>query len=604
MSERKDDFWDGDPRVQQGLALVDRHWKPLTCLVWLLFAALFIYNRWGPVQLFALGDTDDNLRMAQVRALLAGQDWFDLRQYRLNPPAGADIHWSRLVDLPIAGLILLLRPFTGGAEAERAAVAIAPLIPYLVLLFGAALAVRRLVDRRAFPLLFLALFFAGSTNGMFMPLRIDHHGWQLAILSWVIAGLADPKRARGGATAGLATALSLSIGLELLIYLAIAGVSIVLFWVQDGSEKRRLATYAATLSGGTALGFLLFASYANRQAVCDALSPVWLSDALIGGALLLGITMVSPRRWAARLAAAGAVGIIVALFHAGMWPHCLSRLEGVSAEVEELWLSRVREARPLHTHGWRVALMIAALPITGLIGWAILSWRARTDVSRLRRTLAAAAPAVAATLLLLWQTRTGPAAQMMGAIGAVALVWTLLPLTRRPHFWLLRHLGFAALLLVGLGAVVPLSMDYFPAKKRTPREIAIARANAACNSLPGLRAVAMQPKGMVFSFVDLGPRLITATHHNAVIGPYHRNGEQIADVMKAFRGSPDQARAIMAKYKADYLLICPNSSTTTIFMAETPNGFYGQLQKGQVPNWLDPVELPGDSPFRMWRIRR
>ena len=109
---------------------------------------------------------------------------------------------------------------------------------------------------------------------------------------------------------------------------------------------------------------------------------------------------------------------------------------------------------------------------------------------------------------------------------------------------------------------------------------------------------------MVFTFVDLGPRLITVTHHNAVIGPYHRNGEQIADVMKAFRGSPEQARAILAKYRADFLMTCPNSSTTTIFMAAAPNGFYGQLQKNQTPGWLTPVELPKDSPFRLWKVAR
>ena len=89
-----------------------------------------------------------------------------------------------------------------------------------------------------------------------------------------------------------------------------------------------------------------------------------------------------------------------------------------------------------------------------------------------------------------------------------------------------------------------------------------------------------------------------------MIGPYHRNGDQIADVMKTFRGSADQARATLAKYRADYLLTCPNSSTTTIFMAEARNGFYAQLQRGQVPAWLTPVDLPADSPFRMWRVAR
>jgi hypothetical protein len=103
---------------------------------------------------------------------------------------------------------------------------------------------------------------------MFMPTRIDHHGWQLALLSVAVAGLADPKRARGGATVGVATALSLSIGLEMLIYLALAAAATVLFWVGERDDRRRLAAYAVTLAGGTALGFVAFASYANRLPVC------------------------------------------------------------------------------------------------------------------------------------------------------------------------------------------------------------------------------------------------------------------------------------------------------------------------------------------------
>ncbi len=351
-------------------AVLVRHWRLITVVAWLMLCAWFLYNRWNNVLAFDLRDTDDNMRMSQVRALLAGQDWFDLRQYRLNPPFGANIHWSRLVDLPLAGLILLFRPFVGSADAERIAIAAAPLLPLLLLLFGTALTVRRLIDPRAYPLAFIALFSAGSASGMFMPTRIDHHGWQLALLSIAVAGMADPKRARGGATLGLATALSLSIGLELMIYLAIAGVATVLFWIDDSDERRRLSAYAATLAGGTALGFLLFASYANRQAVCDALSPVWLSDALLGGALLFGIAALSPADWKRRFALAAGAGVVIAAFHALMWPHCLTRLEGVSPEVEQLWLSHVREARPIYRHGWPIAASMLALPITGVIGWA------------------------------------------------------------------------------------------------------------------------------------------------------------------------------------------------------------------------------------------
>ena len=191
MGQSKDEV-----AIARGLDWLARHWKSVALLTWLGFCGWFIFNEWNSIRYFGLGDTDDNMRIMQVRALLHGQGWFDLRQYRMNPPYGANIHWSRLVDLPIAGLILLLRPVLGGAGAERWAVGIAPLLPYLLLLFSLALTARRLIDPRAYPLAFVAAFFAGSTNGMFMPERIDHHGWQLALLALSMSGIADPKRVR------------------------------------------------------------------------------------------------------------------------------------------------------------------------------------------------------------------------------------------------------------------------------------------------------------------------------------------------------------------------------------------------------------------------
>lgn len=586
------------------LNFVDRHWKWIVVGVWIAFCLYFVVERWNAIRFFSLGDTDDNLRMGQVRALLAGQDWFDLRQYRLNPPTGADIHWSRFVDVPIATIILALRPFVGGAEAERAAVAIAPMLPLLLLLFSVALTARRLIDRRAYPLVFVALFFAGSAGGMFMPTRIDHHGWQLALLALGVAGMTDPKRARGGAVTGIACAMSLWIGLEMLVYIGILAAAVTLFWVTDAQERRRLSAYAVALGGGTAVGFLFFTSYANRFAICDALSPVWFSDAALGSALLFGAALVSPIDWKRRLALAAGAGIALALFHGLAWPQCLSRPEGVSQETYDLWLSHVREARPIYRHGWRTIVAIVALPVTGMIGWLLLAWVRRRDPDLLRRTLAAAAPAFAAAILLLWQTRTGPAAQVLGAAGATALLWISVPWVQASKNMLLRTVGTAALVVLGMGAAAPFASNFFPKEKKSAAMKAVDKANRQCVSLWGLRPIAKQPKGMVFTFVDLGPRLITVTHHSAVAGPYHRNGDQISDVMKAFRGSEAQARAIVAKYRSDYLLICPNMSTATIFRAEAPKGFYVQLTRGRVPGWLTPVPLPKDSPFRMWRVQR
>jgi len=590
------------PIEERALAFADRHWRLIVLLVWLGFCAWFIFNNLDSIRFFRLGDTDDNMRMMQVRGLLHGQGWYDLRQYRLNPPNGANIHWSRLVDLPIAGLILALRPFLGGPAAERWAVGIAPLLPYLLLLFSLALTARRLIDPRAYPLAFLALFFAASTNGMFMPERIDHHGWQLALLALSISSIADPKRVRGGLVLGISTALSLAIGLEMIIYLAVAGVATVLFWVVDPAERARLRAYALSLSATIAPCFLVFASYANRLPVCDALSPVWLSDALLAGGLTYGLTLLSPADWRKRLALALAAGAAIAIFHAAMWPHCLQRLEGISPEADRLWLSHVKEARPIYRHGWRIAALMASLPVTGAIGWGLLAWLRRGNTEWVRRIIASAAPGIVASLLLLWQTRTGPAAQMMATTGCAALVWFALPPLWRSKSAFVRTGGAVVVVLAGAGAAVPLVLSFVPQEKTGARESAIGRANNLCATLWGMRPIALQPKGVVFTFVDLGPRLITITHHDAITGPYHRNGEQIVDVMNAFRGTADQAHQIIAKYHSNYLLTCPDSSTTTIFMAETPKGFYAQLQRGQVPNWLAPVQLPKDSPFKMWRV--
>lgn len=597
MAEGKAEDWE-----QRALDFLGREWLRITFAVWIFYCLWSVYVSWDQIRWFGLGDTDDNMRIMQVRALLHGQGWYDLRNYRMNPPFGANIHWSRLVDLPIAGLILGLRPFLGGAGAERWAAAIAPMIPYLLLLYSLALTARRLLGPTAYLLTFLALIFAGSNNGMFAPERIDHHGWQLALLALSIASIADPNRVRGGIVLGVSTALSLAIGLEMIIYLALAGIAMVLFWVDDGDERERLRAYAVTLGGSTALCFLVFASNDNWFAVCDALSPVWLSDALLGSALMFALAWLSSGDQKRRIVCALGAGIILAGFHGMTWPHCLQRPEGVSPEADRLWLSHVKEARPFYTHGWRIATLIMTLPVTGVVGWILLTWHRWGDRDLRRRVIGAAIPGVAATLLLFWQTRTGPAAQMMAVIGCAALIWIIIPTSWNSKTPLIRVLVTALAVVVGCGAVVPVIVGSIPEDKPTKRDLQIGRANRLCATMWGLHPVALQPKGMVMTFVDLGPRLITLTHHDTVAGPYHRNGQQIVDVMNFWRGSADQAHQIAVRYHTNYVLSCPDSSTTTIFAAEAPKGFYVQLQHGQVPSWMVPVQLSKDSPFRMWKV--
>jgi hypothetical protein len=579
------------------------HWRLLVLLFWAVAAGLLLYSKWRYIGWFALGDTDDNLRMSQVRALLAGQGWFDLRQYRLDPPYGASVHWSRLVDLPIAGIKLALTPLLGGASAERVAVAAAPMLPMGVAMAAMAVTVRRLVAPGAFALAVALLLCAHSARGMWVPLRIDHHGWQLAMLSLAMVALTDPKRARGGALLGGASALSLTIGLELMIYLAAAGAASALMWVRDPGQGRRLLAHGASLAGGCALGYLLFASADNRAALCDALTPVWLSVMAASGGLAALLALLPLKSWPARLGAGAVAAAVMALGFALAWPHCLGRLEGVSPELQRMWLDNVREARPVYTHSWRTGLSVLSLPVAGLIGYALTLWRVRRDEAALVRWAALAALALLPAALLFWQTRAGPAAQLLSIPGATALAWWLIGKAGALPHVLLKTAGTVAAFLIVSGVAVQSIADQVPDAPRK-RNQAVTQANAKCPTLAALRPVARQPRGYVLTFVDLGPRLITVTHHDAVAGPYHRNQQAILEVMKSFRGPPEYARRVIARRGIDYVLICPNMSESTIYRSVAPDGFYSQLARGTAPAWLEPVALPAGSPYRMWRVRR
>ena len=586
-------------RLRDDLA---RRWISLTLIAWVVIAAWFVWDRWGTIRWLSLGDTDDNMRLMQVRALLDGQGWYDLRQYRLDAPGGFDIHWSRIVDLPIAALILLFRPFTTEFWAERLACGIAPLIPLSLAMLGLGATVRRLVHPLAWPVAIALLLGTSATMLMFMPMRIDHHGWQLAMLSLTVAGLCDPRAGRGGAMVGLASATSLAIGLELLPYAAMAGAIIALRWVWDAGEARRLAVYALTLAGGSAAGFLAFASNANYAMRCDALTPVWLSVVVVAGALLLVLAFVNPASRGVRLALVVAAGAAIVAGYVGFFPQCLGRLEGVSPELQRTWLDNVREAKPIYKHPFRNAFPIVALPVVGLFGAGLALWMARRDPVRLRGWAVVALFSLFAALMLLWQARAGPAAQMLAVPSAVALAWVLVPLVRRSPSPIVRVFGTVGSVLIVSGLFAGLIIRWLPIDRPNAYASRVNRATGRCATIPALGPLDRYPAQTIFTFTDLGPRLITLTHHRAIAGPYHRNGDAILDVQHAFSRSPEEARAIMKRHGATLLLVCPDMAESTIYRARNKGGFYDRLAHGDRPAWLTPLPLPPKSPLRLFRI--
>jgi hypothetical protein len=475
---------------------------------------------------------------------------------------------------------------------------VAPLIPLMVAMTGVALTARRLVDPRAAALAAFLLIFCQSTMSMFMPLRIDHHGWQLAALAVMMAGLADPKQVRGGMTVGLASAVSMTIGIEMIAYLAIAGAVTALRWIVNPNERMRLRAYALSLAVGIVAGYFGFASYDNALARCDALTPVWAYTLVVAG-IFLGLLSVSrARSIGGRFALATMAGAVLVAGFILLWPQCAGRPEGVSPELNQLWLSNIREAKPLYMQSL-ATILPASLAALGIIGGLIAVFRAGDKSAWLSIVLLS----LCAGALMMWQTRASPAALMLSVPGATALSVMIIGSLRRRLIWPATLLISALLLIFVSGIGVQIINRMMPISPPKPNMIAVNNANRQCPTLPALRPIAKLPTTTIFTFVDLSPRLAAMTHHKAIAGPYHRNGDAILDVHHVFRGTSDAARAIIKRHGATLLLICPNLSESTIYKVQNPDGFYAQLIGGKVPTWLDPITLPSGSPYKLWRVR-
>ncbi|RYG94039.1 MAG: hypothetical protein EON57_18975, partial [Alphaproteobacteria bacterium] len=154
-------------------------WRLLAAFFTVTAAGLILRSIYGGMPL--INDTDDAMRLVEVRDFLGGQGWYDLMQHRLDTPYGASMHWSRLIDMPIAGLILLLRPFLG-AWAETGAAYAYPLTMLLGLFWlSARLSMRLAGPDGLLPGLALPAF-SLVTLADFPPGRFDHHSAQILLL--------------------------------------------------------------------------------------------------------------------------------------------------------------------------------------------------------------------------------------------------------------------------------------------------------------------------------------------------------------------------------------------------------------------------------------
>lgn len=543
----------------------------------LLLGLAWIVRDHVPLAALRLPDTDDGMRLQQVRDWLGGQGFADLAQHRLGPPPGLEMHWSRLADLLPAGLILLLAPMLGASAATVAAVAVVPLLWFAAALVLVAAIARRLGISGSMAAVIAALAFPATT--LFFPGRIDHHNLQMVLVLALLWGTLGPGSFRDGAVAGLATMLSLVVGLETAPLLAVGGLAIaVRWWRGDAGAQARIAGYAAALVLALAAGRPLFASSGWAYPACDGFTAIlWRAAMLVALApaamAIAGFATTSRKRRLNVMLSSGALAIGAAAL---VSPACLHPYGAVDPLLARVWLAQVAEAQSvLSAPGWH-SIAYLGLALTGLAAGLWYAWRTRTTDAAILAGFQLVAVFVALTQLRGAYAAALLAAPALAAMIAAARIRGPLPL--------------AAAWLASAGMVYAFLGDALAPK-------AIAAAGPDCTAPAALARVAALPPGVIAAPIDLSGFLLPATRHRFLAGPYHRNTQGNRAMLDLFLSSPAQAEATARRWGVDYVALCPDGLGELGGAGNDTSRLAGALRAGQVPGWLAQASRPGEAPM-------
>lgn len=561
-------------------------------------------------------DPDDTMRLVEVRDYLAGQSWFDLDQYRLGPDGGTLMHWSRLIDWPIAQLIHLYGLFLGPQQAEAAAVVTWPLLLILPLLAASSLASYRFGGKSGMLIgIILSLVFLVAIV-RFRPGAIDHHNVQLILVTFIVAMLLDPlARASNFAAAAVAGAIALAIGAETTPHVAVAAMTVALLWAFHGERYRR-AAIGFGITFAVATGIIFFATTPARlwgSVTCDTLSLGYLVLASAGGAMLAGSALgLSGRPLVFRLGSLAATGVVVLLLAVAIAPECLqSPLNGLDPLLKTYWISSIGEAQSIFSVADVEPGSIGTFYAVGLIGTAVCVMRIlrgeQVIPHALLLGLIATSWAVSAV-----QVRGMLFANFLAFIPLSALVADLraLYLERRNDARAVAAFVFAALFsvpsvwtVVGVLAADPMNaLAGTTTNANTTNNAQDEGLAMVCVTAKSGARLAALPPGRVLASFNEGPALLRYTPHSVLGANYHRNQRGMVAALEIGMAKPDVALAKLEAQNIRYVLLCDDDAMAERIAKEYPGGLYASLAKNEVPGYLEELPIEKSTGLRIFEM--
>ena len=580
------------------------HFALLLCAAWLLVMVQLLMQNWAETAQTLL-DTDDAMRLTQMRDWLAGQGWYDLVQPRVEPPAGYESHWSRLIDAGLAGTLWFFGRFFDPALAERLMRTAWPMLWLLPTIGGTAAIAWRISGREAALVALLLAVVGLPAFHQFRPGRIDHHNVQVALSVLVVAATVWSDRVRWAASAaGAVTGLALAIGLECLPYLIVCGAAFAVRYVVDRRAAQAAVAYGLALAASSLAAFLVIVGPDHwTRGVCDAIAINWVALVVMGGlGLAAAAHWFASERLTLRLACVAAVGATATGLFLAIQPACLHGPYALmDPAVWPIWLAHVREMQPLiplFAKSPLTAIAIAAFPAAAVAALLLLL----LGQGELRRDfgfLAAAAAFVSAAITTLAAIKAYSYATWLGiplvAVLALHLFAWLRVRTLVPRFALGLLLTPAALSIGAIAVANAAGIDERENFNRPERE--------ACLKTENYAPLARLPVGLVAADIDFGPFLLALTPHSVLAAPYHRLSAGILAAHEAFTAPPDEARRILARQRVTYIVTCGPRPPSGLAGPALSASLWSRLQAGDVPGWLEPVRQTAGGPFVAYRVK-
>jgi hypothetical protein len=332
---------------------------------------------------------------------------------------------------------------------------------------------------------------------------------------------------------------------------------------------------------------------------CDAIAANNAVAAVCGGLLLAAAGHFAHRHWITRILAVASAAALACAVLLLFEPRCVrGPFAMVDPAIWPIWHDQVREMQPLFrlfTVNPLTASAIAAFPAAALV--AALALGFEYDMRRNFGFLATVAVFLMA------------AATMVVAIrGYSYAIWLGMPIVATLAlrvFALLKLKNFVARLIAGL-MLTPMVLSSGAITIASAAGLDDTDSFARPASRHCFRTASYEPlkplkPGLVVTDISYGPFLLALTPHSVMAAPYHRLSSGITTSYKALAAPPDEAREVLKKIQATYVMICGPRPPDGLPEPARTASLWGRLQAGVVPPWLEPV--PGTAPFAVYRVK-